>query len=383
MPRIVLHIGAAKTGTTYVQGVLRDHRDVLASRGVLFPGHYAEAHYEAVQDLRDVSIGGQIGGRQDEAVRGRWQRLVAQARGWSGDTAVISHELLGGSSDDAVARAAGSFEGLELHVVLTARDLGRQVPAMWQEYVKNHGTVPFDAYVRRIVREPRRSRVAHLFWRQQHVAEIAERWCRHLPGERVHVVTVPPVGAPPTLLWERFASVAGIDTEGIVAEQEHTNRSLSYAEAELLRRVNRSLGERLEWPAYERTVKRWFAEEMLAGSGHGRAATVPLEHRSWFEQRQADISSTLLRLGVDVVGDLDDLAARFGDPDTLPGSDGPDPEDVVAAAAASLSELLAMRAERVAGARGTQLAAKARRSGVVRSLPDGVQAWLKRRVGPD
>ncbi|MDQ3627959.1 MAG: hypothetical protein M3419_03950 [Actinomycetota bacterium] len=373
MPRIFLHIGATKTGTTYVQNLLFDNRDELASRGVLYPGHYGEAHYEAVQDLRGISIGG----RGDTSVRGRWRRLVEQSVRWSGEAVVISHELLGGSSDAAAARAVDSFEGAQLHVVLTARDLGRQVPAMWQEYVKNHGTVPFDAYVRRIAREPRRSRVAQLFWRQQHVAEIAERWCRHVPAERFHLVTVPPPGAAPDLLWQRVTSVVGIDPTGIGAERARSNTSLSYAQAELLRRINQSLGDQLDWSAYERTVKHRFAECLLATGGGDPRPSVSMEQRPWFEQRHRDIVSSLRALGVDVVGDLGDLEPRFGG---AAGDDGPELEDVVAAAAASLAELLRQQAERVAGGRGTQLAAKARRNGVVRALPDGVQEWLKRRV---
>jgi hypothetical protein len=373
MPRIFLHIGASKTGTTYVQGVLFDNRDELAARGVRYPGHYAEAHYEAVQDLRGISIGG----REDESLHGRWRSLVDEARRWSGDTVVISHELLGGSTDEAAGRAVASFEGADLHVVLTARDLGRQVPAMWQEYVKNHGTLPFDAYVRRIAREPRRSRAAQLFWRQQHVAEIAERWCRHVPAERFHLVTVPPAGAAPDLLWQRFASVVGIEPTGLVSERDRSNTSLSYAEAELLRRINRSLGERLDWLAYERTVKHQFAEDVLATGGRDGRPSVPVIHRPWFQQQHRDMVGSLRALGVDVVGDLDDLEPSFGGPDTV---DGPDLEDVVTAATAALAELLSQRADRFARGRGKQLAARARRSGVVRALPDGIQQWLKRRV---
>lgn len=378
MPRIFLHIGASKTGTTYVQSVLFDNRDELAARGVRYPGHYAEAHYDAVQDLRGISVGDpSIGGQADESLRGRWRRLVEESRRWDGETVVISHELLGGSNDEAVGRAVAAFQGAELHVVLTARDLGRQVPAMWQEYVKNHGTLPFDAYVRRIAREPRRSRAAHLFWRQQHVSEIAERWCRHVPGERFHLVTVPPAGAAPNLLWQRFASVVGIEPTGLVAERDRSNASLSYAEAELLRRVNRSLGERLDWWAYERAVKHRFAEDVLAAGGRDRRPSVPAEHRPWFQQRHREMVSSLRALGVDVVGDLDELEPSFGGPDAV---DGPDLEDVVAAATEALAELLSQQADRFARGRGRQLAAKARRSRVVRALPDGVQNWLKRRV---
>ena len=40
--RIFLHIGAIKTGTTYIQSVLRENRERLVEEGVLFPGRVGE-----------------------------------------------------------------------------------------------------------------------------------------------------------------------------------------------------------------------------------------------------------------------------------------------------------------------------------------------------
>src|SRR5919106_2507377 len=99
MPRIYLHIGAPKTGTTYLQDVLFEHRGTIADAGVLYPGRYPEAHFEAVVDLRDMSFGG----HRDETWQGRWRRLVDEVTAWSGDSVVISHELLCGANEESVA----------------------------------------------------------------------------------------------------------------------------------------------------------------------------------------------------------------------------------------------------------------------------------------
>jgi hypothetical protein len=52
MTRVYLHIGAPKTGTTYLQEVLFRNRARLAEHGVLYPGDSTAAHYAAVLDLR-------------------------------------------------------------------------------------------------------------------------------------------------------------------------------------------------------------------------------------------------------------------------------------------------------------------------------------------
>lgn len=375
MARISLHIGAPKTGTTYLQDLLFANRRVLAEAGTSYPGAYAEAHFEAVLDLRSMSFKGHA----DPAVAGRWDRLVEKAVRWPGNVVVISHELLCGCDDDTVAAAIGSFGGHDVHVVLTARDLGRQVPAMWQEQVKNGGTVPFDRYVTRLTREPRRGRDANVFWRQQDVAETARRWCEHVPVEQFHVVTVPPDGAPLTLLWQRFAAAVGIDpahvdTQLVPAAQRSVNPSLGYGAAELLRRVNAALGEALPWPAYEATVKRGFAEELLQVPDPSGGPQMPDPARAWLDERTQAMTAAVRELGVDVVGDLADLQPRARAA-AVPLTD----DDVLSVAAGALADLLTKRSTRHRAPRENAWAARVRRSGMVHRLPAGIQARLRRR----
>ena len=306
--RVYLHIGAPKTGTTYLQDVLFRNRAALAGQGLLVPGGRASAHYEAALDLRALAFGGYRDPRAD----GAWAELVEQVMEWDGRAAVISHELLSGADEDAMARAVSSFAGssggdAEVHVIYTARDLGRQVPAMWQESVKNGQELPFGTYLRRLSSRKRRGRAARIFWRQQHVVEVLQRWSAHVPPDRVHVVLVPPPGRPTDLLWRRFASVIGVDTDGLDLEVERTNVSLGLAEAELLRRVNVTLDDDLAWPDYGPTVKFWFAEQVLADLTRGPRAAVPPAMHGWIQRQAAQITSELAASGWDVVGDLTDL----------------------------------------------------------------------------
>ncbi len=305
--RVYLHIGAPKTGTTYLQDVLFRNRAALATQGLLVPGGTASAHYEAALDLRALAFGGY----RDPRAEGAWAELVEQVMEWPGRAAVISHELLSGADDEAMARAVASFAdpngGTEVHVIYTARDLGRQVPAMWQESVKNGQELAFDTYLRRLSSRKRRGRAARIFWRQQHLVEVLQRWSAHVPDERVHVVLVPPPGRPNDVLWRRFASVLGVETDGLDLAVERTNVSLGLAEAELLRRVNVVLDDDLAWPDYGPTVKFWFAEQVLAELTSGPRAAVPGSMHHWLEQQAAQMTTALADSGWDVVGDLSDL----------------------------------------------------------------------------
>ena len=126
---------------------------------------------------------------------------------------MISHEILGGAEPEEIAAALAPFVGLDVDVVVTARDLGRQATAHWQEEVKLGDTRSFADFEREQFRAdvPRdASGERPHFWHAQDYAAALRRWSTALPAERVHLVVCPPPGAAPDLLWHRFADACGI-----------------------------------------------------------------------------------------------------------------------------------------------------------------------------
>jgi hypothetical protein len=53
-PRVLVHIGEPKTGTTFLQQVMWSNRAELAAQGVVLPGHHPQDHFSASQDLRVI-----------------------------------------------------------------------------------------------------------------------------------------------------------------------------------------------------------------------------------------------------------------------------------------------------------------------------------------
>lgn len=380
MTRVYLHIGAPKTGTTYLQEVLFTNRARLAEHGVLYPGDSRTAHYAAALDLRGMSFGGY----DDPDAEGAWEALTRAARVWQGDAVVISHELLAATSTETIPGALAALGGHEVHLVMTVRDLGRQVPAVWQEMVKNRQTVDYPTYLTQLTRRRRRGRAGRLFWRQQDVVAALGHWADFVPASRMHLVTVPPAGSSPTLLWERLCQVIGIAADGYQTSVPRTNVSLGLAEAELVRRINVELDARLGWPDYAATVKFWFAEQLLSRRRDSTRARVPDRLRPWFDEASAAMVAGVRERGYDVVGDLDDLRPAYGPPGAAARVE---PAEVVDAAAHALAELLAERAEQRPGgaARMVQdFSARLRgprRRTVLRMLPEPVKNRLRRTTG--
>lgn len=313
--RIVLHVGTPKTGTTYLQDLMWRNREELARRGVSYPGRYRESHFLAAMDLQGATVE-EVG---DPHLPWAWDRLVAEVAEVRG-TAVVSHELFSPMEPDRVERVLDAFGGAELHVVCTARDLGRQLPAVWQEDLKNRHTLGFAEFLGS-VRDPGTGHwLGELFWRMQDVPAVLRRWAGTLPPQRVHVVTVPPAGSAPEQLWRRFATVLGVDADGLADGPAEPNHSLGPAEAQLLRRLNLALPGDMPWWVYERTVRRELVEA-LGRRGGTQRLTVPRDHQSWVTERATQMTAELIGAGYRVAGDLDDLV-----PAAAPA--GPDPDEV-------------------------------------------------------
>jgi len=303
-PRVFLHVGSPKTGTTFLQNVLWSQRRLAAQQGVFLPMNRFMDHYFAALDLREVSDKP----HQPARAVGMWDRMVNQTKGRS-DTVLISHELFAPATAEQAERAVTSWgPDAEVHVVLTARDLARQITAEWQEHVKHRSTATFPDFVRSLREDSEREGPRTTwFWQVQDFADVLERWGSTLPPERVHVVTVPPAGGATTLLWERFAGLLGLDPAPFDLEQGRSNSSLSLDAAEVLRRVNAELGDRLPLPGpYPRVVKNVLAHQVMA-THPGVPVRLGAEDAAFARAESEAMAERLAASGFDVVGDLAEL----------------------------------------------------------------------------
>lgn len=298
--RCVLHVGAPKTGTTYLQSVLWNSARALRHQGFRMALRGIDDHFFLTLALR---------GRLDPEIDPPraldvLDRLRKDLRRSGGVNLLISHELLAPVEQDRVDELMAMLGDFEVHVVVTARDLARQVPAEWQQQVKTRAGLTYGHFVDRVVTE----RAGH-FWSVQDVASVAQRWGQDLPPEQVHIVTVPPNGSSPELLLSRFCAAAGLSPDGLSRDRARTNESLGYEQTELLRRVNVALGDRLPNPrtGYSGVVKFGFAEKVLAEQEPRQKLRFPARHADWCIAAAKEQVVRIEHAGFAVHGDLDDL----------------------------------------------------------------------------
>ncbi len=331
---VYLHVGAPKTGTTYLQDRLTLNSRALAGHDVHFPSRHALADPQLSQFRAAIDLLGQDWGGPPGHAKGAWDALVRRIRRLDG-TVVISHETLGPATPDQVRRALRDLSGSEVHVVYSVRDLGRQVPAAWQESIKLGRTWTYRRFQRRMVRG------LPWFAAAFDLPSVLATWGADLPPERVHVVTVP--HQPGDLLWQRFCTVLGIDPAWAPREAERVNRSLGVAETQLLRRLNGRIDRATRRGAeFDELVRHMLAERMLANR-RGTRLQLPARLHPWAVSEAERWSEWITERGVHVVGDLADL--HPGPP--VPPEEFVDPAAVSAKAqlGAALDALAAMTVE--------------------------------------
>ncbi len=298
-----MHIGAPKTGTTYLQDRLARNAKSLAAHHVHVPSRSPLVstglfHFRAALDLLGQDWGGAPGHAE-----GNWDVMVKRVRRLSG-TVVISHEILAPAEPGQIARLRRDLDEGELHIVYSARDLARQAPAGWQESIKQGRGWSYRRYLKKI-----RSGKPW-FARAFDLPTVLSHWGTGLSPDRVHVVTVPQpaaVAADPDLLWTRFCTAFGIDPAWAPRESDRANASLGSAQTQVLRRLNQRLSRAVRRDAsYDDLILGMLAGDTFAGETSNPILLPPKLH-DWATERGEAWAEWLEESGVDVIGDVADL----------------------------------------------------------------------------
>ena len=308
---VYLHIGLHKTGTTYLQNLMRANHESMANQDVEFTVVKGEPlQIFAVWDLQ----GRRPRGSDDKRIGGAWPALVEAINTSGHSTALVSEERLSLCSIKQLRKAVRSFPDSEVHVIVTVRDLARVLVSAWQEDVKNDKTWTWREYVD-ACRDPAmvNRTPARAFWVRQDVVKICEAWEAAVPAGRLHVVTVPQPPAPPGLLVERFGSVVGFDPALFTAEPGWNNELVGVAGTEVIRRLNERMEGRLKQRQYDHAIKANLVP-MLAKRTEPVRFSLPDEELPWVNERADETIRLLRSRGYPVVGDLEDLRpqARSG-----------------------------------------------------------------------
>lgn len=367
--RVFLHIGLPKTGTSYLQTIVWSHRRQLREAGLLVPGRERRDHLWASMVVREDPKVARRGPKAPES----WQVIRDEVARWDGD-ALVSHEFFAAAGPDQARRMIEALAPAEVHLVLTAREPLGLFTSSWQESLKNRGTTRIEDYGRHESPDPG----AIWNWRTLDIGLVLGRWAEHVPAERVHILTPPGRDEPRDALWQRFATLLGVDPALAGDADPFPNTSMGVVEAETLRRINEHLDG--FGSAFDRGVwiRSFLADERLVPRAGDRFW--PGEDQQEDCRRRGREAVDLIRSrGFEVIGDLEALLV----PEELAGRRHPSSvtdAEVAEVAVALSAQLLGDLKERLGTPGGAPTTPATRGADPRASLLDRVRRRIRRTL---
>ena len=305
----LLHIGPHKTGTTAIQGALHLARERLAAEGVVYPGRGRQPLWPILAVTGQPAL---LGGPRPEI--SHWDNLVRDVHEAGDRRVVLSSEFFAEADDATARRVITDLGGARVHVVVTLRSLIRILPSQWQQYLQNGFHFRYREWLDGILSDPPRTPTPG-FWRRHRHDELVARWAAENGPENLTVIVVDE--SDRLMLLRVFESMLGLPGGFLVPEERAANRSLTAAEAELVRLLNEEFSRRA-WPHrnYARFM-RYGAVEQMKNSRQPSPGEPRIVTPGWALARAAEISAVMAKnieaLGVNIVGDISTLGELPGD----------------------------------------------------------------------
>nr|WSZ17191.1 hypothetical protein OH837_29730 [Streptomyces canus] len=301
----LLHIGPHKTGTTAIQGALFAAKGLLPGHGVVFPAHSRHPMEAALAACARPAMLGDTAPTEKH-----WTRLLDQVGATGGKTSVISSEFFADAEDDdTIARIVEQLGGEGVHVLVTLRPLVRIMPSQWQQYVQNGLRMGYEDWLAHMLRKAPYEQPNPSFWRRHRHDRLVGRWARAVGAERITVVVVDDRDREG--LMRTFEQLLGLPENLLQPVPDAANRSLTLAETEMLRNLNKEFrGNGLPDELYSKLVRNGAVMHMKNACSPS-PEDVKILTPEWAVEAAAEI-------GAEMAGRIGDLGVRIvGDPGLL------------------------------------------------------------------
>ncbi|WP_405644189.1 hypothetical protein [Streptomyces sp. NBC_00019] len=297
----LLHIGPHKTGTTSIQGAMFAVKDRLGGYGVDWPATTRHPMEAVLAACARPGMMGDAGPSEKQ-----WLQLVDKARGAGRRTSVISSEFFADAPDDAViARIVGQLGRESVHILITLRPLAKVMPSQWQQYVQNGLRMGYEEWLEHMLKKAPYEKPNPSFWHRHRHDRLVERWSRAAGPERVTVVVVDDRDRGG--LMRTFESLLGLPADLLQQVPDTANRSLTLAETEMLRNLNKEFrGNDLPEELYSKLVRHGAVMHMKNACSP-TAQDVKISTPQWAVEAAAEIGAEMAQrigtMGVRVLGD--------------------------------------------------------------------------------
>ena len=181
-PRLFLHIGHHKTGSTAIQSALFEHRPQLAERGISYPlqGMIRKCHHNVAWDVLGIP-------RHSRFV-GRLREVTNHVRRTDYHSYILSSEVFDLLAPPQIYRLARALTDCDVVVAVYVRRQDKAIEASWAQSVRGATTVePFDVWFEQLFSAGPLDHVRRGLLRRLDIAGRVQEWAEVFGVDRVRV----------------------------------------------------------------------------------------------------------------------------------------------------------------------------------------------------
>ena len=319
-PRSLLfYIGSPKTGTTTVQLAAARAREKLLANGVYYPGtgpdHRRQVYAfmgKRIQRAKTMVRGAKRSSAAETPSMSEWLELMADIASQPDHRIFISCEEAARCSDALAAKFVHELGRERTHIAITLRPPAAVLPSQWIELLKGGQSLSFNSWLEQVYGKSDKS-IPESMKLYLDMSGLVERWAKVAgPGNVTVILSDRANHDFLTDSFEQLLGLPGHTLTGAVVGGDRTNRSMTFAEAEVFRAVNAEIYKpaELSWPLYLDVIQSGAIRRVL---GHRNPSAD--ERRVLMPEWAAEIAvregeshaKRIAESGVRIVGDLASL----------------------------------------------------------------------------
>jgi hypothetical protein len=304
-----IHIGFRKCATTALQVALRNARPELRAAGAVYPGTGGNHTQAALAVTRRTHGWASIGAQPQPMAK--WDTLVKRvAAVGAAQRVIVSSEFFDVADAETIRTITAGLGGDRTHIVATLRPLSKILPSAWQQQVQAGSRLTYAAWLKAVLEGHDAIKTYQRFWERHDHAAVLARWVSVVGPERVTLVVLDEHDR--ALPYRSFESLLGVPHGTLREVASRANRSMTGAEAELIRRINLEIfSHDITWDEYSSWVRLGAAQRIVSertpGSDEPRTYTP-----RWALERATEMGAGYVErirdLGLNVIGELSTLA---------------------------------------------------------------------------
>ena len=306
-PRLIIHAGFHKSGTTALQESFNAQRFELRQSGLIYPDIGRKAHHRIAWALSGRTWGWNKKGGEKTS-RKEWTRIAKAINSNKSETILLSSEFFSELSKEEILTIFNDIKGRKIETIFTLRPLVKLLGSSYQQYLKYGITADYVSWLHSVLDKPGESKINPTFWMRHFHGKVVAKWVEVLGAGNVTVLIVDE--SKPEFLYDSINHYLGLPKDFLKPQKTGSNRSLSLEEIALLLELNRQFPKERNWKEYELFIRdgyiRRLTDEVKAPSESKKLLTP-----KWAIDKGNEIGSQskgeLLASGAIIIGDIESL----------------------------------------------------------------------------